>query len=411
MEVARVLTQLVNDGTIPRPKRTIRFLWSAEHFGDIMTMHEHPELRGRVLSFCSVDMVGFNQEKAHAVPRLALLPHSLPHFYGDVAEDFFRSVAEANIEKERMPFTDPMSDPTFAPTGTRAEMRYTVEQFWGPSDHEDMDEALIAIPSVEYGHPLHYANPGEDNITGVDPTQMRRAVTIIAATADFMASADAKDVPRLAAFVAGKSQDRMATEASRALETLTAGSDLQVQYREALNIFQQSHQRELKTVETLAQLGESEESRAAIMRARKQIDAVYTADKETFEQTATQIAAERNVTLKDPKPTEAEMRLTSLIVKRNESIRGPVNLFRPEYGGIWLAEKTGDVNFAQKLKIASMGRFTAFEALNFVDGKRNLLEVRDLVSAEYGAMPPEALEEYFRFLERVGVVTITEARR
>ena len=83
-----------------------------------------------------------------------------------------------------------------------------------------------------------------------------------------------------------------------------------------------------------------------------------------------------------------------------------MNLFRPEYGAIWLAEKTGDVNFASKLKIASMGRFTGFEALNFVDGKRNLLEVRDLVSAEYGPMPPDVIEEYFKFLERVGVVSI-----
>jgi len=408
IEMARVLTKVVIDGTIPRPKRTIRFLWSAEHFGDIMMMHEHPELRGRVLSFCSVDMTGFNQEKAHAVPRLALLPYSLPHFYGDVAEDFFRGVAEANIEQERMPFNSPMADPTFAPTGTRAEMRYTVEQFWGPSDHEDMDEALIAIPSVEYGHPLHYSTPGEDNITGVDPTQMRRSVTIVAATAYYMATADAANVPRLASFIAGKAQARMASEARRALDTLAAGNDIQVQYREALNIIHQSHEHELKTVETLRQLGESAESRAAITRARKQIDNVYAADEATFKETAAQVAAGRKVTLMDPKPTEAESRLTSILVKRNDAIRGPVNLFRPEYGAIWLAEKTGDVNFASKLKIASMGRFTGFEALNFVDGKRNLLEIRDMVSAEYGPMPPDVIEEYFKFLERVGVVSIAQ---
>jgi aminopeptidase YwaD len=84
IEVARVLNTLINAGTLPRPTRTIRFLWSAEHFGDIMTMNKHPEWRDRVLSFFSVDMIGFNQEKVKAVPRLTRMPHSMPHFLSDV---------------------------------------------------------------------------------------------------------------------------------------------------------------------------------------------------------------------------------------------------------------------------------------------------------------------------------------
>ena len=346
IETARVLTKLVNDGTIPRPRRTIRFLWSAEHFGDIMMMHEHPELRGKVLSFCSVDMVGFNQEKAHAVPRLALLPHSLPHFYGDVAEDFFRSVAEANIEQERMPFNSPMADPTFAPTGTRAEMRYTVEQFWGPSDHEDMDEAEIAIPSVEYGHPLHYANPGEDNITGVDPTQMRRTVTILAATAHYMASADAGTVPRLAAFIAGKSQARMASEVRRAIDMMAGASDPQALYRDSLNILTHSYDREIKTVDTLRQLGESPEALAAIAGAKKQLAAVHAADEVTFRETVAQFAASRKLALKEPSPTDAERRLTTFVVKRNEAIRGP----EPVPAGI-RRDLAGDENEGREFRI------------------------------------------------------------
>jgi len=39
-----------------------------------------------------------------------------------------------------------------------------------------------------------------------------------------------------------------------------------------------------------------------------------------------------------------------------------------------------------------------------------MLEIRDLVSAEYGPMDPAVLEEYFRMLEKVGVVTISPAQ-
>ena len=410
IEVARVLTELVNDGTIPRPRRTIRFLWSAEHWGDIMTLHEHPELRGKVLTFFSVDMVGFNQSKADAVPRLALLPHSLPHFLGDVAADFFQKVAEANTAPERLPLTSPMADPTFAPTGTRAEMRYTIEPFWGPSDHEDMDETTIAIPSIEYGHPLHYASPSDDNVTGVDPTQMRREVAIIAATADYLASADANHVPRLAAMIAANAQSRMAAEEQRALEMMRGAADLQGQYRDALNVLNHSYARELKTLDTVRQLGESPVALSAIAQSKKQLDAVRVTDEAAFRESVAQLAAERKTTLNGPMPTDAEQRLAAFVVKRNQNMRGPINLFRPEYGGIWLAEKVGDPTLALKLKIASLGRFTAYEALNFVDDKRNMLEIRDLTNSEYGPIGPDAIEEYFRFLERVGVVSIASVQ-
>jgi hypothetical protein len=34
-----------------------------------------------------------------------------------------------------------------------------------------------------------------------------------------------------------------------------------------------------------------------------------------------------------------------------------------------------------------------------------------MLSAEYGPMPPDVIEDYFKFLERVGVVSIGAAGR
>jgi hypothetical protein len=53
----------------------------------------------------------------------------------------------------------------------------------------------------------------------------------------------------------------------------------------------------------------------------------------------------------------------------------------------------------------------AYEALNFVDGKRTLLEIRDAVSAEYGPLAAADVEQYFRFLERLKVVSLASAGR
>jgi hypothetical protein len=406
IEVARVLNTLITAGTLPRPTRTIRFVWSAEHFGDIMTMHTHPELRQRVLSFFSVDMIGFNQEKVKAVPRLTRMPYSMPHFLSDVCEEFFRAVGDSNMNSQRNSMAGSMANAFFAPTGSRDEMRYTVEEFWGPSDHEDMVEASIGVPAVEYGHPAHFATPQDDNVTSLDPTQMRRGVTIVATTGYYLASVRAEGVPALAAVVAANAQARMARDGRRAFDLL-GGGDLAVGYREGLNVLKQALAREVRTVEMLRELGESPAATGAAVRARRQLEGLHAANDAAFRERAMQVAAERRIALRDPAPTDAERRLDGVVVRRNESIRGPVNLFRPEYGAIWLAQKVNDPAFAAKLRIAQLGRFTGFEALNFVDGRRTLLDIRDLVSAEYEPIEPAIIEEYFRFLAGVGVVSLS----
>ena len=48
----------------------------------------------------------------------------------------------------------------------------------------------------------------------------------------------------------------------------------------------------------------------------------------------------------------------------------------------------------------------AYEVLNFVDGRRTAQEIRDAVSAVYGAVPLETVVEYLRALETIGAVEL-----
>ena len=58
------------------------------------------------------------------------------------------------------------------------------------------------------------------------------------------------------------------------------------------------------------------------------------------------------------------------------------------------------------LRLAQRGHYYLYETLNFADGTRNLVQIRDAVAAEYGPAPLDELEEYFRLLESVGVVEL-----
>jgi len=58
LEVARVLNKLIAEGRIPRPKRTIRFLWAPEFSGTIPWIKANREIIERTLCDINMDMVG-----------------------------------------------------------------------------------------------------------------------------------------------------------------------------------------------------------------------------------------------------------------------------------------------------------------------------------------------------------------
>jgi aminopeptidase YwaD len=420
IEIARVLRTLVANGTLPQPRRNIRFLWGAEHYSSVYNFYKHPDKRGRVLSMLNVDMAGYHQKRASSVFRVYRLPYSMPHFLNDVAEEFLRSVGRANSISIRN--SDVVSvrsgpgfyDAVFAPTGSRDPFHYAIEEFWGPSDHEDVAEASIGVPAVLYNDwPDQYIGTQEDDISKADPTQLRRSVITVAATAYYLASLPPEGVTNLVPIMAGYAQKRLATEASRASALLTTATanDFATQHREGTNILDQAIARELTALDTLMAFGDSPSGKAAIARGRKQLESTSAANIAAFKEFAATEAAHRNITLQSRVPSAAERRLETLVPRRNETIRGPVHFFRPEYGLTWLRQKTKDDNFRSKVNLATRGHYVLYEALNFADGKRSLREIRDAVSAEYGPVDIADLDQYFKFLESVGVVsTVTAAQ-
>ena len=415
VEIARVLSRLIADNRLPRPRRTIRFLWGAEHYGSVYNLFGDPTERKRILAMLNVDMAGFHQERAKAIFRLYRLPHSHPHYLSDVAEDFLHAVGRANataIRNAGILTARPgpgFEDPTFAPSGSRDQFHYAIEPFWGPSDHEDVADASLGVPAVLYNDwPDIYLGTQQDDITKMDATQLRRSVITVAATAYYLASVTPDAVTTLAPVVAGYAQARMAAEARRAAMMLTGATpgSLNESYREAANVVAQATAREIAAIESLGELGEAPSARSAIARGRKQVEALGNANMAGIQELALALSADRGQPLAIPVPTAAERHLATIVPQRTDSIRGPVHFFRPEYGMEWLRQKTGDPNWRSKVSLAKRGHYLLYEALNFANGARTLREIRDAVSAEYGSVDGADLEQYFRFLESVGVVSL-----
>jgi hypothetical protein len=120
-------------------------------------------------------------------------------------------------------------------------------------------------------------------------------------------------------------------------------------------------------------------------------------------------AAQMHASLSNEPRGQVTSEDAKLIPIRTNIIRGPVNLFRLEYGRWWLIEKTGDEHFERSIALAQQGNYLSFEALNFVNGERALSDIRDALSAEFAPVSLVDVIQYFRFLEEIGVIVLRSA--
>ena len=84
LESARMLARLIGSGALPRPKRTLRFVWGPEVEGTMAYLSRHPEIRSRLRANVHMDMVGGDPFKNKSMLHVTGTPWSLPSFVTDV---------------------------------------------------------------------------------------------------------------------------------------------------------------------------------------------------------------------------------------------------------------------------------------------------------------------------------------
>ncbi|MFY9550265.1 MAG: DUF4910 domain-containing protein, partial [Thermoanaerobaculia bacterium] len=95
-EVARALNAAILKGSLPRPRRTIRFLWLPEITGSQAYLVRHPEIVKRLVAGVHMDMVGGLPETTHGTFHLSRTAESLPHAVNAVAGAWFVEVSRAS---------------------------------------------------------------------------------------------------------------------------------------------------------------------------------------------------------------------------------------------------------------------------------------------------------------------------
>ena len=94
----------------------------------------------------------------------------------------------------------------------------------------------------------------------------------------------------------------------------------------------------------------------------------------------------------------------AVVFGRNPEIRGPMSVFGYDYfEDHYDPGKEKPTIFTYSGRRGSGGEY-AYEALNFVDGKKDVTEITNLLSAEFGNIPIEIVSEFLEALNSINVI-------
>ncbi|MGC2661628.1 MAG: DUF4910 domain-containing protein [Bryobacteraceae bacterium] len=390
LEVARTLHRLIRSGALPRPKRTIRFIWGPEHEGTMAYLATHQDVMKDLRADIHMDMVGGDPFKNKSVMHVTETPWSLPSFVTDVGSAFLDTLRTGASEYAGGTGSAGKAlIETHAHQGTRNELIADVTPYEAGSDHDDYDSSTIAVPSLYLRDwPDIYIHTDHDSLEQIDSTKLRRIAALGAAAGYVYANLDARQLPTLLPFFTAQCETRLAKAFAKAL-TLVNDSNLpsEAAWYEARNLLAQSLRRESDVLRSLVVFcggpanADAEEIKAITLQAA------------AFDLWLDAQAKNRGA--KDPMSPWSGNAAARQVPVRIAPF-GPLD----NQNDNALLARLGPERYA-KIKL---GAPYDYEVLNFVNGKRTTGEIRDAVSAEYGPISIELVADYLGALADAKII-------
>jgi aminopeptidase YwaD len=382
LEVARTLAKLVTEKRIPAPRRTIRWILPPEIEGTIALLNARPAMASRARAVIHMDMVGGDAEATQAVFHVTRSPKSLPTFVNDVAEAFGRWV---NEQSYAFAATGEAPYPLIDPEGSKRALQAEMTDFTEGSDHQVWTEGSFRVPAIYMNDwPDRTIHTHADGVQNIDPTKLLRAAFLGAASGYYLADLDAAGVPALWEAMRAHALERAGSALARAERARAAGGD-KSGGQEAANVLRFQAGYERGALESIAPF-------AAMPAATRQ-------QAEEFLAGLGQLAGGGAV------QATAGGAGQSTVFRRDGGVKGPMEGFgysyqedRRKQAGI------PDPALLEHEGLWGGGAEYAYEALNLVDGKRTVQQVRDSLSAIYGPVPVAMVQEYLEALEKIGVL-------
>jgi len=401
LETSRVINKLMGEKKITPLKRSIRIFWEPEGWGTFAWLAKYPDAPSRLKAVIDMDMVGESHQKCGSVFRVMTTPDSFPHFFNDVMRHFTEYVALKSGIGERTESKSAV-ELIAAPSGSRDPFYHQLVHF----NPRMYNEIWLAVPHILFNcGPDPFYHSSEDRPDKCDPTQLKRAAFLAAASAIYLANLEEKDIPQLSSVVLAAGEERLAKDQKKALYLLadSNSSNVHQKYKDALNIVRHGLQREKNTLVSIGNYLKLPEKQTDQLK-----NLVNNKDKaalSTIENYYMYLCHSKGQEPIEPSITAEERELDRYIPKRILGLEYLTDFY-------YLEKTLKDDTIKQKLEIFKLGRLVPWEALNFADGKRSILEIRNALSAEFSPtdISFQAVQEYIDVLEKARVIRIEKRR-
>jgi len=360
LELGRVFNKLIKDGKIPPPLRDIRFWWSDEIYSEYRYFRDNPGSEKQILVNLHQDMTGAKQSLGSRVQHLIYAPHSRTSYLDALFESVGNFVILSNnayIQAGRGGgYPRPFSQPILSTRGTREGYNARFVPYFGSSDNLVFVEGKIGIPSVALiNWDDQYIHSSDDDLFQIDQTQLQRNNFIVGAMAFYLAYAEAKDIPVLAAETYAQGGRRLANDMHAAMQVLNEGDN----WKDARLLIEQGAQRELRALNSMRVIAGTDAG------ANRLIDSFISSSEGREGQLTAELSRFYEIKFgKAPAMTMTESETAA-------SRKVPSN-----------AASTEEY-FAKRRNVPTgLHSLMRSETMNFVDGRRNYFDIYKAVKAE-----------------------------
>ena len=405
MEVARVLHTLIEEGRLPRPKRTIRFLWGPEFSGTGPWVKENQEIMEKTLCNINMDMVGISLSKTPTYMNLMRTTYGNAHYINDVMENYYRFVGEGNKDRIQNRSSRSRLFRIVAPTGTDEPFYYSIETHYGASDHEIFNDWGVGVPGIMMiTWPDPWYHTSSDRVGKTDPTQMKRIAIIGAAGAYTVASADDDMAIKIAGEVASNGTRRLGHQLVVAMEILNKATaeDLGNAYKKAWNQVSTAVTNEKDTLGAVLELAKDKtEVGSYVAKMQKTIDAVGAAHMEALKAHMETVSKKLGVKPVKIERTELEKKAAKMIPKPTAKVKEKGYRGYREFITKIPKEESAKFPYGR----GDIGSTSELQCL--IDGKRSVLDIKHMLDAQYSRESKlQAVINYIQILKLAGLVVM-----
>ncbi len=393
LELARTLQRLMEGGKLPQPRRGIRLLWVPEMTGTYAYLATHEQEISRMVAGVNLDMVGQNQNLCGSVFIIERPPASMASFTADL------------LERMREEWLGGAQNP--GASASYPLFRHTVTPFSGGSDHYILSDPTVGVPTpMLIQWPDKFWHTSDDTRDKVDPSMLAVLGGLATTYAYFVANAGQREVTWLGHEMLARFRARLARRVQDELtEALTTkdGQALAQAVEDIERKVQFSGDRQREAMQSLLRLAPQAEGLVAELSTEVE----HTVQQE-MEQArkmllwqAQQLGLDSIPPLPAKELDEWERRAALMVPARR--FPGPVS--SGAHAHKLTAQERDEIHtWLKKHRRLYYGMATV--ANYWVNGKRTVTDIANLVELETGQRNVELLVRHFNLLGRLDLMAL-----